>query len=154
MKKHGLKKLGVMVAALSRGVSPTLIIMMTSFQAFADGTAPALPAGGAGAATTAVDGASGLLASPLVPMVLMFGVMYFLMIRPQQKKLKQQQEMLNKLQEGDDIVTSSGILGKITSVNDKLVTVEIADKVKVRLLKSQVAQVVKGGQVPELAQAQ
>ena len=110
----------------------------------------------ADAALPGTEGAAGLLASPLVPMALMFGVMYFLMIRPQQKKMKQQQEMLNKLQDGDDIVTSSGILGKVVgapAVTDKVISVEISDRVRVKLLKSQVAQVVKGGQVADLTQA-
>jgi preprotein translocase subunit YajC len=80
----------------------------------------------------------------LMPMVAMFGVIYFLMIRPQQKKMKEQQEMLTSLKHGDEIVTSSGILGKITGITEKVVTVEVADNVKVKMLKSQVSQVVQG----------
>ena len=137
--------------------SMILTLFLTATQALAEGAAaPAVPAGTPAGAADGAQGIQGLLASPLVPMALMFGVMYFLMIRPQQKKLKEQQEMLNKLKEGDDIVTSSGILGKIVSTpnaTDKVITVEISDRVKVKMLKSQVSQVVKGGQVAELTQS-
>jgi preprotein translocase subunit YajC len=80
----------------------------------------------------------------MVPMIGIMAVFYFLMIRPQQKKLKEQQSMISKLKQGDDILTSSGILGKVTDVNEKVVTVEVADKVRVRMLKSQVTQVMQG----------
>ena len=79
-----------------------------------------------------------------VPFVLMFGVIYFLMIRPQQKRLKEQQAMVNALKQGDEILTASGILGKVTGVTEKVVTVEVADNVRVKMLKSQVSQVIKG----------
>jgi len=84
------------------------------------------------------------------PLVLMFGVIYFLMIRPQQKKMKEQQQMLSSLKQGDEILTNSGILGKVTGITDKVVTVEVADNVRVKMLKSQVSQVIKG-QIKDLA---
>ena len=71
-------------------------------------------------------------------------VVYFLMIRPQQKKMKEQQDMLTALKHGDEIVTNSGLLGKVTGIADKVVTLEIADGVRVKMMKSQVAQVIKG----------
>ena len=79
-----------------------------------------------------------------MPMVIMFGVVYFLMIRPQQKKVKEQQKMLTALAVGDDVVTTSGILGQITGLAEKVATLEIASGVKIKILKSQVSQVVKG----------
>lgn len=79
----------------------------------------------------------------LLPFAMMFGVVYFLMIRPQQKKMKEQQAMLKALTRGDQVLTASGILGKVADVEDKILTVEIADKVNVRMLKSQVSQVVR-----------
>ena len=82
--------------------------------------------------------------SMMVPFLLMFGVIYFLMIRPQQKKMKAQQAMMSELKHGDEILTSSGILGKVTGLTDKVVTVEVADNVRVKMLKSQVSQVIKG----------
>jgi preprotein translocase subunit YajC len=86
----------------------------------------------------------------LLPLVLMFGVFYFLMIRPQQRKMKKQNEMLSALTSGDEVVLSSGIIGKVAGLTDKVVTLEVAKDVKVKVLKSQVSQVVKG-QVQELA---
>jgi len=80
----------------------------------------------------------------LLPILLMFGVLYFLMIRPQQKKAKEQQAMLGALKHGDEIVTGAGIIGKITGITDKVVTIEIADNVKMKVLKGQITQIVKG----------
>lgn len=74
----------------------------------------------------------------VAPMLL---VMYFLMIRPQQKKMKEHQGMLEKIQHGDEVVTNAGIFGKVTGVTEKVLTVEIADGVRVKMLKSQVASV-------------
>jgi preprotein translocase subunit YajC len=74
----------------------------------------------------------------------MFGVMYFLVLRPQQKKLKEQQDLISALKQGDEIVTASGLLGKVTGLTEKVITVEIADDVRVKMLKSQVSQVIKG----------
>ncbi len=79
-----------------------------------------------------------------MPFILMFGVLYFLVLRPQQKKMKEQQEMISALKQGDEIITNSGILGKVTGITDKVVTVEVADNVRVKMMKSQVSQVVKG----------
>lgn len=90
------------------------------------------------------------LGSMLLPFAAMFAVVYFLMIRPQQKKMKDQQDMLGQLKVGDEVVTSSGILGTIRGITEKVVTLEIASDVKIKILKSQVAQVIKG-QVQDLA---
>lgn len=108
--------------------------------AFADG--PAVPAGGAPASQTL--GQAPGFGSMLFPFAAMFAVVYFLMIRPQQKKVKEQNEMFAQLKQGDEVVTSSGILGTIRGVTDKVITLEIADNVKIKILKSQIAQVVKG----------
>ena len=80
----------------------------------------------------------------LIPMAAMFAVVYFLMIRPQQKKMKEQQNMLSQLKQGDEVITTSGILGTIRGQTEKVVTLEIADDVKIKILKSQISQVVKG----------
>lgn len=71
----------------------------------------------------------------IAPLVVLFIIFYFLLIRPQQKKAREQKEMLSNLQKGDSIVSSSGIFGRITSVNDDSVTVEIADNVRVKMVK-------------------
>lgn len=76
-------------------------------------------------------------------MLIIFGIMYFLLIRPQQKKLKEHQAMVNALRRGDRVITQGGILGKVTNVNeaDKEVEVEIATGVKVRVVRSTIATV-------------
>ena len=77
----------------------------------------------------------------VTPFLLMFGVMYFLIIRPQQKKLKDHQATLETIKYGDEIVTNSGIFGKITGITEQVLTVEIADGVRIKLLKGQVASI-------------
>lgn len=79
----------------------------------------------------------------IVPLILIFGIMYFLLIRPQQKKLKQHQAMVAALRRGDQVLTQGGIIGKVTKVrDDNEVEVEIAEGVKVRVVKGTVAQVI------------
>lgn len=78
----------------------------------------------------------------LLPLVLIFVVFYFLLIRPQQKKMKQHKEMLNNIRRGDRIVTGGGIMGEVTKVNDGELTVEIAENVKVKVQRELVSTVV------------
>jgi preprotein translocase subunit YajC len=73
----------------------------------------------------------------------MFAIMYFLMIRPQQKQLKAHRELLANLKKGDNVVTQGGIIGRIYSVSDKDVQLEVANNVKLRVLKSSVQTVLK-----------
>ena len=82
----------------------------------------------------------------LVPFIGMFAIMYFLMIRPQQKKMKEQQAMLGNLKSGDEVLTTSGIIGKVGDISEKTVTVEVDRNVKIRMLKSQIAQVMQPNQ--------
>lgn len=107
-----------------------------------DAAAPVVP-GGAAAAVAGAPAQPGFM-SMLFPFVLMFGIVYFLMIRPQQKKMREQQSLLGGLKHGDEVVTASGLLGKITGITDKVVTLEVADNVRIKMLKSQVAQIIKG----------
>jgi preprotein translocase subunit YajC len=86
----------------------------------------------------------GGLLSMMAPFAIVMLVMYFLMIRPQQKKQKLHQEMMSTLKQGDEVVTSAGIIGTISGLSEKVVTLEVSDNVKLRILKSQVNQVVKG----------
>ncbi len=87
-------------------------------------------------------GAGGFDVGFLLPMVLIFGVFYMLLIRPQQKKAKQHREMLGALRRGDRIVTSGGIIGLITKVVDaNELIVEIAQGVRVRLARAMVSTV-------------
>ena len=73
----------------------------------------------------------------------MFAIMYFLMIRPQQKQIKAHKELLANLKKGDNVVTQGGIIGRIYSVSDKDVQLEVANNVKLRVLKSSVQTVLK-----------
>ncbi len=91
------------------------------------------------------------LTSFLVPMVLVFVIFYFLMLRPQQKRVKQHQEMVKNVRRGDTVVTNGGLVGKVTKVvDDDQIEVEIADNVRVRQMRSMVADVrAKGEPVKE-----
>ncbi len=80
----------------------------------------------------------------MMPFVLAIALFYFLLIRPQMKARKEQDRLIGALKSGDDVVTSSGILGTVTNVKDKTVTVKIADGVKIEILKSAIATVSKG----------
>lgn len=73
------------------------------------------------------------------PMILVFLIFYLLLIRPQAKQQKRHREMVSKVQRGDEVVSSSGIHGKITAVTDDLVTLEISENVRVKMDKKQVA---------------
>lgn len=87
-------------------------------------------------------GAAGIMTSGLVPMILIVGIMYFLMIRPQQKRLKEHKAMVEALRRGDQVVTQGGILGKVTKVQeDGIVEVEIAEGVKVKVMRATITQV-------------
>ena len=75
----------------------------------------------------------------LMPIALMFVILYFLMIRPQQKRAREHETMVQNLKRGDDIVTTGGIHGRIQTIADKILTVEIAPNVRIRLDRDQVA---------------
>ena len=79
-----------------------------------------------------------------VPLILIFAIMYFLLIRPQQKKVKEHQAMVSALRRGDQVVTQGGLIGKVTKVKEddaNEVEVEIADNVKVRVVRNTISQV-------------
>ena len=90
----------------------------------------------------AQGGGAGAIVTQLVPLVLIFAIMYFLLIRPQQKKLKDHQKMVSALRRGDVVVTQGGIIGKVTKVKEGgELEVEIADNVRVRIVSGTVSQV-------------
>jgi preprotein translocase subunit YajC len=94
--------------------------------------AHALGTGGAGG-----EGAGGF--AGFIPLILMFVIFYFLLIRPQQKRTKEHRQMVSNLKKGDRIVTSGGIHGRITGMDDATLTVEIADKVRVKVARGNVS---------------
>jgi preprotein translocase subunit YajC len=78
----------------------------------------------------------------IMPIILIFIIFYFLLIRPQQQKMKQHRAMVEALRRGDQVVTSGGIVGKVSKVQeDGMVEVEIADNVKVKVIKATISQV-------------
>ena len=89
----------------------------------------------------AAPGAFEYLNSLLVPTVLIIGIMYFLMIRPQQRRLKEHQALIAGVRKGDTIVTAGGIVGKVTKVEDAELQVEIADNVRIKVLRSTISEV-------------
>jgi preprotein translocase subunit YajC len=89
----------------------------------------------------AAGGAMGAVTS-LMPLILIFAIMYFLLIRPQQKKLKEHKAMVEALRRGDQVLTQGGIVGKVVKVaEDGVIEVEIAEGVKVKVIKHTIAQV-------------
>lgn len=94
----------------------------------------------------AIGGGQGGGIMAFLPLILLFVVFYFLLIRPQQKRAKQHKSFMENLKKGDTVVTSGGLYGKITGITDEAVTIEIAEKVRVKVLKSAVADYAKGEQ--------
>lgn len=93
--------------------------------------------------------ASGAQQNPimsLIPFILIMVVFYFLFFRPQQKKAKQHQEMIGGLKKGDEVVTSGGIIGKVTAVSDDALTIETTPDVKIRIQRVAVAGVKKSAE--------
>lgn len=100
----------------------------------------AMGGGGAGGA-----GGEGSAFGAFIPLLLMFAIFYFLLIRPQQKKAKQHRELLSSLKKGDQVVSSGGLHGTITGLTDDVVTMEIAPKVRVKVSRGSIAGTVSRG---------
>ena len=78
----------------------------------------------------------------IFPFILIFAIMYFMVIRPQQKKAKDHREMLNKLKKNDEVMTSGGIYGKVVDLKENVVTLEVAQNVRIRVARPQIATVI------------
>jgi len=100
-------------------------------------TAPAAAAGG--------DMQSSLMG--MLPLVLMFVVLYFVMIRPQMKKAKEHKSMVESLAKGDEVVTAGGVLGKVSKLGDSFLGLEIANGVEIQIQRSAVVQVLPKGSI-------
>lgn len=85
----------------------------------------------------------------VLPLVLMFVIFYFFLIRPQQKKQKEHQEMLGALRKGDRVITTGGILGTVTGLTDQYAVIEVQEKVRMKVLRSHIAGKQPGGPDPE-----
>jgi preprotein translocase subunit YajC len=99
----------------------------------------------------AAPGVFDMLNSLIVPTMLIIGIMYFLMIRPQQKRLKEHRDMVASIRRGDTVVTSGGIIGKVAKVDENELQVEIADGVKIKVVRSTVSEVRGKGEVAPAA---
>ncbi|MBW2559783.1 MAG: preprotein translocase subunit YajC [Deltaproteobacteria bacterium] len=99
------------------------------------GIAYAMGAGGAGGAAPGGD------MNFILVMVAIFAIFYFLLIRPQQKKQKETKAMLSNLTHGDMVITAGGLHGKITAITEQVVTLEVADKVKVKVSRPHISAV-------------
>jgi preprotein translocase subunit YajC len=98
-------------------------------------------------AQAAGEGAGGFDIVGLMPLILLFVLLYFLMIRPQAKRAKEQRSMLAALQKGDEVVTGGGTLGKLNHVGEQFVTLEIAPNVEVKAQKSSIQTVLPKGTI-------
>lgn len=88
-------------------------------------------------AANGAGGAGGGIAS-FIPLILIFVIFYFLLIRPQQKKTKEHQVYLTNLKKGDGVVTTGGLHGEITGITDSVVTLEIADNIRVKVSRQHI----------------
>ncbi|HLK90758.1 MAG TPA: preprotein translocase subunit YajC [Polyangia bacterium] len=100
---------------------------------FLNGLAQAAPAGGGGSPLT-----------QFVPLIAIFAIFYFLVLRPQSKKAKEHQKMLSELKKGDDVATQGGVIGKITGIKDNEVTLQVQEGVRIRFLRSAITGVYTG----------
>jgi preprotein translocase subunit YajC len=89
-------------------------------------------------AQAAPSGAGGMDIMSLLPLIAMFVLLYFLLLRPQMKRAKEQKQMIASLQKGDEVITSGGTLGRVTKVSDNYISLEIASNVEVTVQKSAV----------------
>ncbi|MHB8058045.1 MAG: preprotein translocase subunit YajC [Desulfuromonadaceae bacterium] len=103
--------------------------------AFAMGSAPGGAAGGAGGGMAAFQ--------QIIPLVFMFAIFYFLLIRPQQKKAKEHRALLEAMKKGDNVITAGGVHGKVAAVENDIVTLEIANNVNIKITKSYIAAIKK-----------
>ena len=101
-------------------------------------------------AQTAASGFSFDSMGSFLPLVLMFAVLYFLMIRPKQKKQKEQREMISALTVGDEVLTSGGIVGKITKVSDNFLTLQIAEGTEILIQRASIVSMLPNGTIETL----
>lgn len=91
-------------------------------------------------------GAPGGLMS-FLPLIVIFAVFYFMLIRPQMKRSKDHKKLVSQLSKGDEVITNGGLLGKITEVSDTFVTLELADNLQIKLQRQAVANVMPKGTI-------
>ena len=99
------------------------------------GTAYAQPAAGGASAS----GIGAIISHPLFMMTLIFGIIYFLIMRPQQKKQREHQQMLRELKRGDKVVTASGIYGTVAALDEKIMSLQVDEKVRIKMNRHSVS---------------
>ena len=97
------------------------------------------------AAQAAAPGAAPSPVPSIVMMVALFGIMYFLMIRPQMKRAKEHRDLISKLAKGDEVITSGGIAGRVDDLGDNFITVEVAEGVRLKLQRAAIVAVLPKG---------
>jgi preprotein translocase subunit YajC len=100
------------------------------------------------AAPAGQSGGTAQLLMGILPWLLIFAIFYILMIRPQQRRVKQHQDAISAVKKGDEVITGGGIRGKVTKVSDDEAEVEIAQGVKIRIVKSTISHVLTGAAKP------
>ena len=95
-------------------------------------------------------GAAGGGYESLILIVLMFGVLYFLMIRPQMKRAKEHKTMIEALQKGDEVVAAGGVLGRVTRINENYVTLEVSSNVEIQIQRPAVQLVLPKGTIKNI----
>ena len=90
-------------------------------------------------------GPGGLMS--FLPLIVIFAVFYFMLIRPQMKRSKEHKQLVSQLSKGDEVITNGGLLGKITDVSDTFVTLELADNLQIKLQRQAVANVMPKGTI-------
>ena len=98
----------------------------------------------AAAAPVAPDGPAAVLGG-MLPFIVLFAVLYFMALRPQSKKQKEIRAMLEALVKGDEVVTQGGVLGRITALDENIVTLQVADGVQIKVTRHSIAQVLPRG---------
>ncbi len=99
--------------------------------------------GGPGGAAGGAAGGGMAAFQQIIPLVFMFAIFYFLLIRPQQKKAKEHKALLEAMKKGDNVITAGGVHGKVTAVDNELVTLEVANNVNIKITKSYIAAIKK-----------
>jgi preprotein translocase subunit YajC len=102
-------------------------------------------------AQTAPSGPGGMDIMSLLPLILMFVLLYFLLLRPQMRRAKEQKQMLTSLQKGDEVITTGGTLGRITKVGDAYLTIEVAPNVELTVQKGAVQTLLPKGTIKSVA---
>jgi len=125
----------------------TLFGILQQAAAPAAGGAPPV-AGGAPPPAGGLAACGGQGTSMMVPMLMIFVVFYFMLIRPQQKKERERQDWLKQLKKGDEVVTTGGLIGKISGVTDQVIVLEVQEKVRMKFLRSHISGKAPGSSAP------